>query len=378
MRKVFFVFSIFFLSLAIGATCVMAQEAEAYKHSTDVQKAGGVKGLEQRLKHLEDMVRRSVEGEKWYDRIHVSGLVEVEAGYSKVDYKDPATEDEKSGDVDLANVELVFDTRIVDQVDGHIMLKYEDDDVFIDEGYIVLTGDKNFPAYLIVGRQYLPFGHFDSHFISDPTTLLLGETNEGAAVAGYRIDGSLVDLSLGVFNGRAQESGEDDVIDSFVARALVTLNENLMFGLSYTSNLASADAFNEVIVDTENLDSLVSGWSAFFNYQFSDHFNLIAEYVGAFDDFKAGELYDASDGKKRQPSAWNVELAYMFNDKVEVAVRYGGSDDGETFLPESEYGCVVNWTIFESTNLGIEYLHCEFEDDVQETDSLTAQLAIQF
>lgn len=49
---------------------------------------------------------------------------------------------------------------------------------------------------IIAGRQYIPFGNFDSHFVTDPLTLLLGETNEGALVGGYRPGGETVDICL--------------------------------------------------------------------------------------------------------------------------------------------------------------------------------------
>ena len=376
MKKL--IMSLMFLILICMAPQVMAQDSiESGKDSQD-QKPGGVKSLEKRIKQLEESIGRQVEGEKWYDRIQVSGLVEVEARYEKIDFNDPAVEDEKTSDVDLAAVELVVDARIIDHVDGHVMFKYEEEDVFVDEGFITLTGSKTFPAYLIAGRQYIPLGYFDSHFITDPTTLVLGETNEGAVVAGYRIAGEIIDVSLGAFNGRAQEAGEDDAIVSFVASIAVNPYENLMFGASYTSNLAGSDAFNEVVVDPENLESLVAGYSAYVTFQFLDRFKVIGEYVGAFDNFDAGEIYDAADTEERKPSAWNVELGFAITDALEVAARYGGSDDGGDFLPESEYGAVLNWGLFENTNLAIEYLHGEFENDEQETDLITAQLAVEF
>jgi hypothetical protein len=105
---------------------------------------GGVKSIEDRVKQLEEAIGRKVEGEKWYDRIQISGLVEVEAGYGKTDFNDPALEDEKTSDVDLATVELVVDARIVDHVNAHVMFKYEDDDVFVDEGFITLTAPRRF------------------------------------------------------------------------------------------------------------------------------------------------------------------------------------------------------------------------------------------
>jgi hypothetical protein len=358
---------------------VMAQDSISSDSAEQSTKAGGVKSLEDRIKQLEDAINRQPESDKWYDRLQISGLIEVEASHGKTDFKDPAVEDEKTSDVDLATVELGVDAKISAHVDGHVLFKYEDDDLFVDEGFITLVGTENFPAYLIAGRQYIPFGNFDSHFVTDPTTLVLGETNDGAVVAGYRFGGEMVDVSIGAFNGDAEKSDKDDVINSFVGSIVVSPIENIKFGASYTSNIAGSDSFNEVVVDPDNLDSLVGGWSGFVTFEFLERFKLIGEYVGALDNFKAGEIYDAADTKERKPSAWNVELGVAIIDNVELAARYGGSDDGGAdFLPESQYGAVLNWGFFKNTNLALEYLHGEFEDDAQETDSFIAQLAIEF
>ena len=178
---------------------------------------------------------------------------------------------------------------------------------------------------------------------------------------------------------RAKESGKDDLIDSFVGSIAVSPIENIKFGASYTSNIAGSDSFSEAVVDPDNLDSLVGGWSAFVTLEFLERFKLIGEYVGALDNFKTGEVYDAADTKERKPLAWNVELGVAIIDNLELAVRYDGSDDGGSdFLPESQYGAVLNWGFFKNTNLALEYLHGEFEDDAQDTDSFVAQLAIEF
>lgn len=59
-------------------------------------------------------------------RLQISGLIEVEAGYEKIGFNDPAIEDEKNSDVDLATVELDVDARIIDHVDGHVLFKVDD------------------------------------------------------------------------------------------------------------------------------------------------------------------------------------------------------------------------------------------------------------
>ena len=356
--------------------------------NTTTQKAGGVKSLEKRIQQLEEAVGRDVEGDRWTDRLQISGLIEVEAFHQSIDVNDPAVDDTDESDIDLATVELVVDARIVKHVDGHVMFKYEDDDVFVDEGFITLTGSEAFPAYLIAGRQYIPFGNYDSHFVTDPNTLLLGETNDGAAVAGYRFGGEMVDVSVGAFNGEIDEAGKDNEINSFVAAVAAQPFEFLMAGISYTSNLASSDTFQEFVVDTDGsgdpgpLADLVGGWSAFVTVEFLERFKIIGEYVAALDEFEAGELYDPADTQKREPSAFNVELGAMIVENLEVAVRYGGSDDGADFLPEKQYGAVLNWGVFKNTNLALEYLHGEFEEAAlgvdQEVDTFTAKLAVEF
>jgi hypothetical protein len=366
----------------------MAQDLMSSGPAEQTNKAGGVKSLEDRIKQLEDAINRKPESDKWYDRLQISGLIEVEAGHGETDFKDPAAGDEETSDVDLATVELVMDAKIAEHVDGHVMFKYEDDDLFVDEGFITLAGTESFPAYLIAGRQYIPFGYFDSHFVTDPVTLELGETNDGAVVAGYRFGGEMVDIAVGAFNGRVKEIGEDDTISNFMGAVVVNLSENIIFGASYTSNLAASNSFSEQVTDldgdgaTENISDFVGGYSVFATVSFMDRFKVIGEYVAAVDEFEAGEIYDAADTQKREPEAWNLELGFAVNDAWEIAVKYEGSSDGDAgggeFLPESQYGAVINWGIFDGTNLAFEYLHGEFENDFQETDVFTAQLAVEF
>ena len=347
-------------------------------------KAGGVKSLEDRVAQLEDAIGRDVAGPSWFDRIQISGVIEVEANYQTVDDNDPATDDEDSSDVDLATVELAIDARIVDHVDGHVLFKYEEDDVFVDEGFITLTGSEAFPAYLIAGRQYVPFGNYDSHFVTDPNTLVLGETNEGALVLGYRIGGDLVDIAVGAFNSKIGEAGDDDMIDGYVASVSAQPLEGLTLGVSYISDLTSSDSFSETVTDRDSdgevdpVEKMVAGWSAFVTFEFLDRFRLIGEYTAALDEFVAGEIYDNTETLAREPSAWNVEFGVMVIDALELAVRYGGSDDGGEFLPETQYGGVVNWGFFDNTNLALEYMHDEYENDGNEVETITAQLAVEF
>ena len=172
MKKLIILCSCLILVCA-NAYPVMAQDSISSDSAEQSTKAGGVKSLEDRIKQLEDAIKRQPESDKWYDRIQISGLIEVEASHGKTDFKDPSSEDEKTSDVDLSKVELGVDAKISAHVDGHVLFKYEDDDLFVDEGFITIVGTETFPAYLIAGRQYIPFGNFDTHFVTDPNNFFI-------------------------------------------------------------------------------------------------------------------------------------------------------------------------------------------------------------
>ena len=185
-------------------------------------------------------------------------------------------------------------------------------------------------------------------------------------------------ISLGAYNGKVQKEGDDDMIDNFVASIFAAPLDGLSLGASYSSSIASSDTLSEFVVDQDNLDKQVGGYSAFVTWTLFDRLTLIGEYVGSAGEFQAGEIYDATDPNKRQLTAWNAELGFAINDAWEIAARYGGSSDGADMLHESEYGAVVNWRLFESTNIALEYLHGTYENDVTKDDVITAQLAIVF
>ena len=50
----------------------------------------------------------------------------------------------------------------------------------------------------------------------------------------------------------------------------------------------------------------------------------------------------------------------QFTEDIGLALRYGGSDDGGfEYLPETQYGVILNYGIF-NCNLALEYMHNEF------------------
>ena len=323
------------------------------------------------------------EGIKWFENITLSGAIEVEAGFEKIDYNDPATKDEDSSDIVVSTVEVGIDAAIAKHLYGHILFKYEEDDTpfEVDEAIISIKGEDVVPLYLNAGQLYVPFGNFESHMISDPVTLELGETRESAVVAGFA--NNWLDISAGVFNGDIDETGEDDKIESYVTGAVFTLPEDtisgfaLSAGASYISNIGDSDSLQEdIAAGPGTVNDYVAGHSAFISISALDRFFFNAEYLTAADEFEAGEL-SFDGGQKFKPSTWYAELAVGVIDDLEIAVRYEASDDCGDFLQEKRYGVAVTYGLFENTSLGLEYLSGKFKNN-DETDVVTAQLAIEF
>jgi hypothetical protein len=345
--------------------------------------AGGKLGLPERIRRIEEKIEQKGVLGKWADKITLSGLIEAEAHYENYDYDDPAIDDDDSSDITLATVELGVDVDIIKHVKGHVLFLWEEDDtepVDVDEGFITLDGEDVVPLYLNVGKLYVPFGNFESHFISDPLTLELGETRESALTVGCKNE--WIDVSVSAFNGDIDETGEDNHIETYVASASFSVpgelisNFGIAGGVSYISNIGDSDSLQDEIDSDVGIKDYVNGFNAFLSISFMDKLFLECEYLGALDEFEAGEL-SFDGGNKFQPKTWNFELAYAATDRLEVAVKYEGGDDLGNFLPEDQYGAAVTYSLFENTSLAIEYLHGEFEND-DERDVVTTQLAVEF
>jgi hypothetical protein len=300
--------------------------------------------------------------------LSIGGLIEVEA--FSIDDDRMAPDGGSSSDIVLATVEVFLEAKIHDYVRGEILLLWEEDDteeVVVDEGKIIIGKDKGLS--LTLGKLYVPFGVYNSHFISNPFTLELGETRESAAILAYA--NQYFSLSLGAFNGDIDKTGDDHVED-FVAALNIAPAQWLSFGVSYITDIAESDAdITGGIVTTDN----VEGISAFLSLTLGP-VTLDTEYLAALDDFELADYDDLADGKKDKPETYNIELAVAIGEKIEIATRYEGSSD-ISMLPEEQYGVAVSYALFDHVTIAFEVLHGEFQTN-EDVDSATAQIAIEF
>ena len=301
------------------------------------------------------------------DKVVLGGVIEVEAGSVSDDLNGD------SSDIALATVEVGLDAKIAENVEGHLILLYEEgEDFTVDEGTITLTS--TYGLTVTAGNMYIPFGMFNSHFISDPQTLELGETNESAILIGYGND--VFDISVGTFNGDVVEPGDDDKVDDYMASLTVTLVEGVSFGVSYISDIADTDGdVTGATAGAGTVTDIVAGYSAFVSASFGP-IAIEAEYLAAADEFDDTDLDGDGDGKGDQPVTFNVEVAYAVSAALEVAARYEGNEDYFD-LPETQYGVAASYGLYENTAIALEYLSGEYENG-DEVSSVTAQLSVEF
>lgn len=302
------------------------------------------------------------------------GKIDVDAAYQDTDTSD-------TSDITLSTVELGIDIKPIKHVSGHIVFLYEEDatDLEIDQGYIRLDGEDKCPFYAEAGRLYVPFGRFESHFITDPVTQTLGETRETALVLGYA--NKQFEVAASIFNGEVNEASENnDMIDGYTVSAVINMPTSrglsLSAGLSYLSNLGDGDSINAQLTTSNTLTSYVPAAAAFISADLNEKYFCKIEYVEAIDHFVAGNLAFNS-GRNVEPKALNVELAYALTDRFEIGLRYGATDDAGTFLPETLFGVVANYSPIDHLGISLEYQTGEYEDNSDITTA-TLRLALDF
>jgi hypothetical protein len=355
------------MRLVVGLIVCVLMFSPAVVFAGDGALAGRVTALEDAL------------SQGFFQTVDISGLLEVEASYSS-DY-----EDAKEGDVDLATLELGIDVALNDFASGFVLLKYEnddDDDVFLDEGGITIGNVEEYGFAVTAGKLYVPFGVYETAMISDPLTLELGETREGAVTVDFATGGFYG--AAYAFNSEIGDDAEDDEIDAFgVTAGYAFAAEGMSVDVSagWISNLTSSGGFSDYLDEegVDILDDYTAGATVCAVVNVAD-FTLIGEYLTALDD-------DYLATEDSEPETWNLELGYGFDmsgHEASVAVAYQGSDEAAFLgLPETRLAAVFGYEITAGLGVSFEYIHDEdYDSDDGGTgdsaDAVTCQLALEF
>jgi hypothetical protein len=299
--------------------------------------------------------------------IELGAVVELEVGYASSDGED-------TSDMTVATIEVATGWQLDDWLRVDVVFLYEEDDspFDVDQAYVTMGNTEEFPLYLQVGRMYVPFGNFDSAFLSDPLALEIGETLESAALLGLEAGG--FSFSVAAFNGDVEGDGEDHVENLVVAASYSIEGDNssLSFGGSWIRNITDSDGI-EGALDGAAAQDEQAGVNAWVTASVGP-VTAMAEYVKVLDEITAlGDI---------EPEALNLEIAVAVSDSVELAAKYETADDVDALgLAEERYGVVCSYSFPEtdlySMGVSVEYIHEEFEGG-EDGDVVTAQLAVEF
>jgi len=380
-KKILEITVLYVLVLLVAPTVVVGQTVEERMETLEkrVEQLEGL--LEQAGVEIPDAVADTDEEMEIEDRIGISGVIEVEGAY--VSEKLTGGGRNRNSDIVLATVELGIEAEINDRVAGNVVLLWEEDDtepVDLDVGTITWAGKK---FDITAGRFYMPLGTFNSHFISDPLTLELGETSESGVLAtlypSERITASVV-----VANGDVDKTTSNDNVNDFGLRldfkTVMNDDTSLDVGMQYYSDISDTDG--EILGSTGNVLVRNVGALGLSIDLEKDGWSVNTEYIGAARSFDPSNLDSDTDGQGDKPAAWNFEIARSVHEKCELALKYEGSSEFADF-PGDQYGIAGSWNIADDTTFSSEYLYGAFDSDFSTsgTDyrhSLTTQLAIEF
>lgn len=342
--------------------------------------------MEQRMGQLEQLVKtqqaalaerdRQIEALKaptaantskgWFQKVEVGGTIEVEANHSRADGA-PDT-----SDIAVSTVELGLNAQIHDWVGSEIVLLYEDTgnsngQINVDTAVIQLA-DPNASWAVTAGQFTLPFGTYNSHMVSDPLTLDLGETSDAALSATTQL--GAFNAAVFLFEG---DQGNNQIDNWGMAAGFETTQQGvaLQVQAGFLNDIAESDA---IVDDGTAMTNKAPAYTVSTQIT-AGAFNLIGEYLAAT---RALSAY-AGD----RPSAFTIETAYSFTAgrmPATVALGFQGTRDAANTaggMPESRWLGSLALEVAENTTFAVEYLRAQDYAGAN-TDTLTGQLAISF
>lgn len=206
---------------------------------------------------------------------------------------------------------------------------------------------------LEMGKLYLPFGMYFSRFVSGPL-LEFGETQARGASFLYK-PFTRFDVAAFAYQGAAEalESGGENRDWGLAANAAPF--GSCVMGVSYLSDLADSRA--RLLRDHQDrYTAQIAGWSAYATAIYG-RIGVTAEFVGALDSFE--ELDPMHD----KPRAWNIELAFAHDGRLDWALRLEGSTELED-APHRQGGIAATWRVLRNATVTGEYLLGRFEPGV--------------
>ncbi len=304
----------------------------------------------------------------------VSGLVEVESEHSVQEFASERSDDSRH--FTDKTIQLGLTASLTEHIATEFVLEHEVDidHTLLDEAIVQYEGEL---LSMELGRLYLPFGEYYSHFVTGPI-LEFGETRGNALVVDIELN-DYFDLITYALSGKAEKLDQSGGhLDWGGGVDFANADESVQISVGYFSDLAETeekllDDFRHDYrhrVDAISAHALIGG----------NHYEITAEYLAALRSFK--EL----DKQENRPWAANLELAWFPTPYFQLAARAEASSDIAD-QPRRQYGLSAAWLISGHINISVDYLFGQFkndfafDDDDNEIDTrhlLAAQVSIEF
>ncbi len=380
----------------------------------------------------------------WYNRISIDGGVNFDAKWGS---RDVGYEGENNQRLSLNDVHLNVTAPINDWVKAFASLSYDNASqvlagvattgpnplapgagvrikpgkydnikdsiggVNIEQGYIKFENASQLPVYMTLGKQFVDFGKYNLHPITQPLTQVMSETLRNAATVGFNT--AMMSTSLGVFGSLyAFDSPYKQQLAATVPTGTVPVTVPALtgssqghtkaiyggrLGLGQTNDSLSWDASVDYIYNMIGVEGVAYGVGLFngsntgglvgnngistggtfqnrvggfaFNGDLkTGPFDLEIRYVTALQTFNVYDLsknvYATSTLATQQgakPWAAGVNAGYAFNawDKNQnIYLGYQGSENTvNLFMPQSRWIAGYGVDVMKNTNVGLELDH---------------------
>ena len=302
--------------------------------------------------------------------LRFGGVVELEKEWKKNAIK--GRDNTENPDTELA-IELGFEVEYHDWLEAEVLFAIEDNGrrhyQELDEGLVgVNLGEWG----IKVGRLYVPFGAYYSHFIEGPL-LEFGQTRGDAVLMDYTFFES-IELAAYAFDSKVDRRENHNEIDWGVNLEYVSEDESIRIGAGYISDLSESQ--EEILFDfNNNFLRRVPALNAYALIGMQS-FEFTAEVLRATHAFK--EFPKETD----QPFGYNVELAYFPIDAIQVSIR-GEHSEELMDEPAWQYGISCTFAVWENVTLSVDYLYGRYKkrfafDDFDNAQISHHQTALQF
>ena len=333
--------NLLFVILAVGALQSWAQEPSS--SGQEFEKPESV-----RIYRSPEERREASLGIQVTDWLRFGGVVELEKEWKKNIITGP--DNTENPDTELA-IELGFEVEYEEWLEAEVLFAIEDNGrrhyQELDEGLIgVNLGDWG----MKVGRLYVPFGAYYSHFISGPL-LEFAQTRGDAILMDYTVFDS-IELAAYAFDSKVDKREDHNEVDWGISLEWVSEDESMRMGAGYISDLSESE--DELLLDFKNTFlRRVPAWNAYALIGLKN-FEITAEILRATRSFR--EFPKNAD----QPFAFNIDVAYFPFQFIQVATRIEHSKE-LIDEPAWQTGVSVTWAPWESITVSADYLYGHYK-----------------